>query len=340
MTTITRKDSPTESTTTPGPPPPVNPLDQHHNQDPATGTTTEPSPPAEEPAKPVDPRRAALLRFGISITVLNLIGHIFLGFEQPPIAPILAVITAYLTAFIMERVDAWADNRTPEYSGGKDNVLYFLLPAHIAALACSMLLYAPSTQFYLFATVVAVASKYLFRIHIRGRKRHYLNPSNFGIAATLFLFPAVGFTPPYMFTNNVDTPIDWLLPAGVLMAGTMLNAKLTRRMPLILAWVGGYIAQAAVRDLLFDDPFWATTGMMTGVAFVLFTNYMITDPGTTPMSTKGQVAFGLTAAASYSILVCAQVPFAIFYALIITCILRGIQLYLTKHLRSPKEARA
>lgn len=285
-----------------------------------------PTPPPE-PVKKTDPRRAALLRFAMSITILNILGHALLGFEQPPIAPIAAVLVAYLTAFVLEAVDAWAYNRSPEYAGGRDNLFYFLLPPHIAALACSMLLYAPSTRYYLFATVLAVASKYVFRIRSRGRLRHYLNPSNFGIAATLVVFSAVGFTPPYMFTNNVDSPLDWLLPLGVLMAGTMLNGKLTRRLPLIMAWVGGYVLQALVRQVLFDDPVWATLGMMTGVAFILFTNYMITDPGTTPMHTKGQIIFGLTAAAVYGVLISTQVPYAIFYALIITCALRGVTMF-------------
>ena len=36
---------------------------------------------------------------------------------------------------------------------------------------------------------------------------------------------------------------------------------------------------------------------------VLYTNYMITDPGTTPFSRRGQIAFGLTNAAIYGLLV-------------------------------------
>jgi len=36
--------------------------------------------------------------------------------------------------------------------------------------------------------------------------------------------------------------------------------------------------------------------VMTGVAFVLFTNYMITDPGTTPMAGRAQFMFGASVA--------------------------------------------
>lgn len=319
------------------------------DQDEPVGEGTSPAPERESAAGgtgtagtpaagPADPRRAALLRFAISITVLNILGHTLLGFEQPPIAPILAVLTAYSAAFVLEYVDAWAHGRVPEYAGGGKNLFYFLLPAHIAALACSMLLYAGSVRFYLFATVVSVASKYVFRVFARGRLRHFLNPSNCGICVTLLLFPIVGFTPPYMFTNNTDTLVDWLLPAAILTLGTMLNAKLTKRMPLILAWVGGYVLQAVVRQVLFDDPIWATLGMMTGVAFVLFTNYMITDPGTTPMSARGQVIFGLTSATVYCVLIVSQIAYAIFFALAITCLLRGTLLFLNER-RTRWEAR-
>lgn len=288
---------------------------------------TSPAPPAK-PAP--DPRRTALLRFGISISVLTIVGHILLGFEPAPIVPLVALPLAYAVALALEFLDARAYDREPEYAGSRSNLVYFLLPPHIAALACSMLLYADHTRPYLFAVVVAVASKYLIRLRWRGKLKHFLNPSNFGIAVTLLIMPTVGFVPPYQFLNNVDQPFDVLIPLGVLMAGTMLNAGLTKRMPLILAWVGGYVLQAVVRAVFFGDNIWAPLGMMTGVAFVLFTNYMITDPATTPMRPSRQVVFGLTAAAVYGVLIVAQVSYAIFFCLIITCALRGLTMWVAE----------
>lgn len=302
---------------------PVTPV-----QESAPTTSEQPAAPPVAPAK--DPRRTALLRFGISISVLTVVGHILLGFEPAPIVPIVALALAYAVALLLEFVDSRAYGRTPEYAGSRANLIYFLLPPHIAALACSMLLYADHTRPYLFAVVVAVASKYVIRLRWRGKLKHFLNPSNFGIAVTLLLMPTVGFVPPYQFLNNVDQPFDVLIPLGVLMAGTMLNAGLTKRMPLILAWVGGYVAQAVIRALFFGDNIWAPIGMMTGVAFVLFTNYMITDPATTPMRPSRQVVFGLTAAATYGVLIVAQVSYAIFFCLIITCALRGLTMWVAE----------
>lgn len=284
-----------------------------------------------------DQRRIkALQRFAVSITLLNVLGHTVLGFEQAPITPIVMVLAAYACAFIFEWLDSWAQRRTPEYRGGTRKIVEFLLPAHITGLACGMLLYANASLWpYLFAVAVGSASKYLVRVRVRGRLRHVLNPSNTGIALTLLLFPWVSIAPPYHFTNSVSGTIDWLLPLAILGLGTMLNAKLTGRMWLILGWVGGFAAQAVVRWLLLDQAVLSALVPMTGLAFILFTNYMITDPGTTPSRPRNQVVFGLTAAAIYGVLVVAGVSFGLFFALVITCALRGLIIW-TGARSSPK----
>lgn len=283
------------------------------------------SSPAQAPPvnEALNRRNKALFRFAISITVLNIVGHTLLGFEQPPYVPILSVLVSYLAALGFEAVDAWAHQRPTEYARGGKELFFFLLPAHIAALASAMLLYADNTSPYLFAVVAAAASKYVFRLRINGRMRHFLNPSNFGIALTLLVNPTVGFAPPYMFLNDIDQPYDWLLPAGILMAGTMLNAGLTRKIPLIMSWVGAYIAFALLRGAFAGDNTWEVLAMMTGVPFVLYTNYMITDPGTTPTTRHGQIIFGITLAAVYTVLILAGIAYAIFFALVLTCFMRG-----------------
>ncbi|MGH3950225.1 MAG: enediyne biosynthesis protein UnbU, partial [Pseudonocardiaceae bacterium] len=259
-----------------------------------------------------------------SITALTVLGHLMLGFEQSPLTPVAAVLTSYVVALLLEQLDCWARGRTPEYAGGFGSLVTFLLPPHITALACAMLLYGNASLWpYLFAVVVANSTKYVVRIRVRGKLRHVLNPSNAGIALTLILFPWVGIAPPYHFTNNVTGAIDWLIPLGILVLGSLLNAKLTGKMPLILAWVGGFVGQAVIRWLLFDHSLAATLLPITGVAFILYTLYMITDPATTPVKPRNQVVFGLATAAVYGILVVSGVVFGLFFALVIVCVLRG-----------------
>lgn len=284
-------------------------------------------PPEGAAPPPVDRRVKALRMFATSITVFTFLGHLLLGFEQSPITPITAVLFGYVLDLVLETLDAWSACREPGYAGGLVKMVDHLLPTHIAGLAVALLLWGNASLWpYLFAVTIAVTSKYLFRIPVWGRKRHFLNPSNFGIAATLVLFPWVGIAPPYHFTNNTYGTVDWLIPLGILMAGTMLNVNLTKRWPLILAWVGGFALQAVLRWLFLDHMLVAALLPMTGVAFILFTNYMITDPGTTPSRPRNQMVFGLTTAMVYGLLVSFHVVFGLFFALVITCVLRGLVL--------------
>ncbi|PSL44129.1 hypothetical protein B0I31_12941 [Saccharothrix carnea] len=277
-----------------------------------------------EPGLTPDQRRVkALTRFAVSITVFNVIGHVFLGFEQAPITPIVAVLAGYASALCFEALDAWAFGRRAEFAKGRRAFVVFLLPAHITGLATAMLLWGNASVWpYIFAILVGNGSKYVVRLRVNGRLRHVLNPSNTGIAVVLVLFPWVGIAPPYHFTSNTAGAIDWLLPLAVLAAGTVINLKLTGRMPLIAGWLGGFVAQALLRWLLLDHDLLAALAPMTGLAFILFTNYMITDPATTPNATRQQVVFGVTVAAVYGVLVVSGISFGLFFALVITCVLR------------------
>jgi hypothetical protein len=62
---------------------------------------------------------------------------------------------------------------------------------------------------------------------------------------------------------------------------------------------------------------------MTGVVFFLYTNYMITDPGTTPVKRASQVAFGVLTGLLYGALVVLHIVFGLFFALTIVSALRG-----------------
>ncbi len=163
--------------------------------------------------------------------------------------------------------------------------------------------------------------------------RHYLNPSNFGIAVTLLLFPWVGIAAAYQFTENLGTTGDWVLPMFIICTGSFLNTWYTRRIPLALAWVGTFALQAIVSSLILGFttgycPMAARLSAMTGVAFILFTFYMVTDPATTPERPWAQVSFGASVALVYSLLVMSHIVFGLFFALVIVCVARGLGMYL------------
>jgi enediyne biosynthesis protein E5 len=274
-------------------------------------------------------RLGGLRRFAIAITILNILGHTFFGFEQAWAQPLVALGTAYPLAILLEVAQCWSSGRKPAFSGGVRALIDFLLSAHISALAVAMLLYANDRLWVVaFATAVAIGSKVLFRQPARsGGGRHFYNPSNIGITVTLLLFSWVGIAPPYQFTENLDRIGDWLLPTVIICSGTFLNYRFTKRLPLIGAWLTGFVLQAAVRSLLFDAPLVASLLPMTGVAFILYTFYMVTDPATTPKSLLQQVVFGFSVAAVYGILLTVHVVFGLFFSLSIVCTIRGLFLY-------------
>ncbi|MER5570626.1 enediyne biosynthesis protein [Streptomyces goshikiensis] len=271
----------------------------------------------------------ALRRFAISISVLNIFGYTVLGFEQPWTWPFIALATSYTLEIVLELLGAHSEGRDPRFrGGGLKGMVEFLFPAHITALAVNMLTYVNDRVWVMvFGVIVAVGTKWVLRAPVKGRMRHFMNPSNFGIAVILVLFPWASIAPPYHFTEYLDGGFDWLVPAIIISLGTLLNAKLTERMWLILAWVGGYALQAIIRGLIFDTSIPAALAMMTGVAFVLFTNYMITDPGTTPSSKWGQIAFGGGVAAMYGVLTALHVVYGIFFATALVCAIRGAFLW-------------
>ncbi|MFD9963668.1 enediyne biosynthesis protein UnbU [Amycolatopsis sp. NPDC058986] len=285
---------------------------------------------------PAERRSAALRRFGMSITALTVLGHTVLGFEQAYLTPVVAVLAALATEITLESVEAAVEKRRPRYTGKTGAVVDFLLPAYITGVACAMLLFA-NDRFLptVLAAVAGVATKYVFRVRIAGKSRHVLNPSNAGIVVVLLLFPWVGIAPPYEFTEWVTGAWGAVVPALLLIAGTMLNAQLTGKIPLILGWAGGFLAQAVLRTLITDISLVSAILPITGTAFILFTNYMITDPGTTPSSRRGQVLFGLATAVVYGVLVQFHVVFGLFFALVITCVLRAVVLVLADR-RSPQ----
>jgi enediyne biosynthesis protein E5 len=291
------------------------------------------------PGKPSDVRLAALWRFAGAITVFNLLGHTIFGFEQSWATPFATLATAYTAELLLEWLDARVHDRRPRFlGGGPRRTIEFLLPAHITGVAISMLLYSNIRLLpMVFATWVAIASKYVFRVTVEGRLRHFFNPSNFGITVTLLLFHWVGIAQPYMFTENLHPHGDWILPLFLVCLGSFLNTRFTRRIPLVLAWLGTFALQGLVRTLSVGAPFPSPLLPMSGMAFLLFTFYMVSDPSTTPVSVRRQVLFGSSVAITYSLLLLAHVVFTLFFSLSIVCALRGLALALATRLARTRQ---
>jgi Na+-translocating ferredoxin:NAD+ oxidoreductase RnfD subunit len=181
---------------------------------------------------------------------------------------------------------------------------------------------------FAFASAVAIASKALFTVKVNNSNHHFLNPSNSGIALTVLLFPTIAPIMPWQFTESLSTNWSIVFPIVVIALGTYMNWYYAKRMPLVLAWVIAFAVQGEIRCLMNGLPLIVGLVPMTGVSFLLFTFYMITDPGATPRGSREQVIFGASTALVYGFLVLVHIGFAFFYALFIVSACRGLVLYI------------
>ena len=278
-------------------------------------------------------RMFALWYFGILIGVWTIAGHTYLGFEQSWTAPVAAVVTSFAMTIIIEWARAWSAGQVPRFMTGFQGVASLLLPVWPPALAVAMLLY-PGDRVWpiVFAIAVAIASKSLFRVPYKGGTKHIFNPSNFGAVVTLFLFPAVGIAPPYHFVENLSGMEVWVLTGLLLASGVYVNYISTGRLVMCVAWIAGFVGQAYVRSLIGGSPILPYLMPMTSAAFILFTMYMITDPGTSPLEWKGQIAFGFGCAAIYGTLQMNHIVYGLFLSLSIICFIRGMVMWASNYM--------
>lgn len=286
-------------------------------------------PAVSTPPKKRDPRMG--LRTSATLaTIFVILGQSFFGFEQSVAQVFVCFLVGHACAFFFEWVDAKANGDVPAYRGGGwKKVLDWSLSAQMTCITLSFLMYY-NRQLWICALAVALAigSKYLLRVPVNGRLVHFMNPSNFSIVVVLATFKWVGILP-WAFTTNLKGAGDALLPLFIVMMGFRLNLMFTGRLPLIGAWLTGWVLQAGFRSWRMDTPFAGQMSPLTGVAVVLFTLYMITDPQTSPSKKRSQIIFGGGIALVYSILFDVfHLQYTLFYAVTIVCATRGLLLYI------------
>lgn len=274
-------------------------------------------------------RLFALWYFTALMIVWNVVGHTALGFEQSWATPVTAIAASIAVSMLLDFIDARARNRELRFTGSLGSFLNFLPACLIPGFACSMLLYSNERLWpVIFAVVLSIGSKLMFRAPVgNGHTQHIFNPSNLGVAVTLALLPDVGFAPPYHFTENVSGLWDLGVPVGVLVSGIVIHALFTGRLPLVGAWVAGFVLQGVVRAVLAGTPVIVPLMPMTSAAFIIFTLYMIPDPATTPLNPSRQALFGFSVAVVYGLIQVLHLVFGLFFALLIVCAVRGVSLH-------------
>jgi hypothetical protein len=179
-----------------------------------------------------------------------------------------------------------------------------LASAYISGISVGILVRSPAFWPYALCSLITITSKYVLRV----KGRHIWNPSNFGIAAMLFLAPATVASLSIQFGNSIGPMIViWTL-------GTVIISRL-KRFHICATYVASFLFFALVRSLITGHPFAAEVAPITGPMYQLFTFFMITDPKTTVQSKKGQILVAFLVALAEAIFRLFQSVHAPYYAL-------------------------
>jgi Na+-translocating ferredoxin:NAD+ oxidoreductase RnfD subunit len=224
------------------------------------------------------------------ITCILLIGHLSYGILESYKKTALAIGAAIIIELILGRIffGKWLN----------------LASAYITGISVGILVRSPAYWPYALCSVISIMSKYVLRL----KGRHIWNPSNFGIAALLFLAPETMAILSIQWGNNLwPIVVIWTLGSIIIWRA--------RRFHISATYVVSFFLFAFLRTWITGDPWQAEVAPITGPMYQLFVFFMITDPKTTVRSKTGQcmVAFGV--ALAEFILRLDQVVYAPIFAL-------------------------
>ena len=255
-----------------------------------------------------DPR----IPFALILTLYAILGCTLLRFNRNPGQILLTVLSACLLDVAL---------------------CYFLrarrfivpISAYITGLSLALLLnYSHNYYLLFFPVYLAIGSKYVFTY----TGRHVYNPSMFGVAVALLLGgDLITTAPAYQWGGT------WAFSAFIVTAALTLFIFRIGRSALILSFLGFYLLQILLRAYImrwYLPPEALIFGTLTSAPFFLFVFYMITDPQTSPSTTKGQVwlALSLTLVDLYLHRLTSLYTF--FYAALIIATARYLYLHLRR----------
>ena len=210
--------------------------------------------------KRFDPR---LYQIG-ALTLLLLYGIFALNFDITLLRAALLVATAIGTQALFARMNGVAfDPRSAAISG----------------LSLSLLLRSESMILLLAGAVIAVASKFVVRIH----GKHVFNPTNIAIVVLMLASKHVWVSPGQW--GNVAF-FGFLIAC---IGGLVVNRA--ARSDVTYAFIVAWSALVVGRSLWVGEPLAIPIHRLENGALLLFTFFMISDPKTTPDSRAGRILF-------------------------------------------------
>ncbi len=151
------------------------------------------------------------------------------------------------------------------------------------------LIVAPTEPFHIVAAtaMLAVNSKYL----LRARGRHIFNPAALALVVGYFLL-AANQQSWWGALSNVPAPFTLILIATGIFIADRVN-----KLPMVLAFLGSYLALFTVAALIGDAGHAAEIFRAPDInAALFFAFFMLTDPPTSPARYRDQVLFGVMVA--------------------------------------------
>jgi len=214
-----------------------------------------------------DPR----VPFALILATYVALGITVLGFNRTPAQILLTVGCACLIDMALHYI----------FRGRR---LLFPMSAVITGLGLSILMnFAHGLWLPLVPVFLAIASKYA----ITCNGRHIYNPTLFALVICLrFGQGMFSAAPAYQWGGSIA------IAAFVVTAALVLFVFRIRRNALIVSFLGFYFVQLGLRAYVTRfhvPPETLFLGALTSASFYLFTFFMITDPQTSPFSTRGQI---------------------------------------------------
>jgi Na+-translocating ferredoxin:NAD+ oxidoreductase RnfD subunit len=238
-----------------------------------------------------DPRWMVLACLGGYV----ILGFTILGFNRTPLQALVTTLSCVGMDFILHRIfkQKWL----------------FPLSALITSCSLSILLNYSHDYWVLLAPVFfAIATKYVFTFN----GKHNYNPAQVAVTLSLvFCGSVITAAPAYQWYGLESISVL------VVFLGLMFVLPQVNRLPLVLTFLVCYTLQTLFRAWLMQHhlPFETLfLGSITSPAFFLFTFFMITDPATSPNSTRDQIKAGVILAVLDLIFHIGQSYYTFFYA--------------------------
>jgi Na+-translocating ferredoxin:NAD+ oxidoreductase RnfD subunit len=238
-----------------------------------------------------DPRWMVLACLGGYV----ILGFTLLGFNRTPFQAAVTTFCCIGMDFVLHKIfkGKWL----------------FPLSALITSCSLSILLNYSHDYWVLLAPVYfAIATKYVFTFN----GRHAYNPAQVAVTLSLLFCGSVITAAPAYQWYGLES-----ISVLVVFLGLMFVLPQVNRLPLVLTFLIAYTLQTLLRAWIMQHhlPFQTLfLGSITSPAFFLFTFFMITDPATSPNSTKEQIKAGIILAVLDLIFHIGQSYYTFFYA--------------------------